>query len=98
MQNVSTMEILTIEEFAERLRISRSTAYQWVVAGWLVTGRHVLHIGRVVRILWNADLIDYLLSLSDAGLEKQERPRLIRNGKGGRNSVAFDLDYLESGD
>jgi len=95
MQNVSTIEILTIEEFAVRLQISRSTAYQWIEYGWLVTGRHVLHIGRVVRILWSADLVAYLLSISDSRLEKKERPRLIRNGKGGRNSVALDMDYLE---
>lgn len=89
------VEMLTLEQFAERLKISRSTAYNWLAEGRLIPGLHVLRLGRVVRILWSDDLVSHLLMVSDKGPDKLTRPLLRRNGKGGRNSVALNLDYLE---
>lgn len=88
--------IISIEEFANRLGISRSTAYTWLAEGRLVTGRHVLRIGRVVRILWSDELMAHLLSLSVAGPKVTERPPLKRTGKGGRNRLALNPDLLDS--
>jgi len=88
-------EMLTLEQFAERLRVSRSTAYYWLAGGCLVPGRHVIRINRVVRILWSNDLVAHLLALSLEGSE-EKRPRLQRNGKGGRNHIALDSDYLDA--
>ena len=86
--------MVSIEQFAERLKIGRSTAYNWLAEGRLISGLHVIRLGRVVRILWNDDLVSHLLMISDRGPEKVVRPKLQRNGKGGRNSVAVDFDYL----
>ena len=37
------LELITLEQFAKRLNISRSTAYNWLAEGRLVPGRHVVH-------------------------------------------------------
>lgn len=89
--------LLTIEEFATKMGISRSTVYGWLAEGKLVVGHHVVRIGRVVRIIWNDDLISHLLAISaEDGEEPEQRPRLKRNGKGSRNRVALNIDYLEN--
>lgn len=90
-----TTEYLTIEQFAARLQLSRSTAYNWIYQGRLVEGTHVLHVGGVIRILWGDDLMKHLLELSKNEREKVTRPLLKKEGKGGRNRIAFDSDYLK---
>lgn len=87
-------EFLTLEEFARRLHISRSTAYNWLAWGRLVPGRHVVQVGRVIRVIWSPELVAHLLSLSEH--KERESPRLRKSGHGGRNQIAMDRDYLES--
>jgi len=82
-------------EFAERLQVSRSTVYTWLAEGRLVFGEHALRINRVVRILWSDDLLAHLLAMSAAGAGQVERPQLKRTGKGGRNRIALNVDFLE---
>ena len=86
------MTLLTIEEFAAIMRIKRSTAYSWLAAGRLETGRHVLRIGGVVRIVWNDELFEHLMRQS---VSVAQRPRLVRKGKGGKNCCALDPEYLQ---
>jgi excisionase family DNA binding protein len=88
-----TTEYLTIEQFAARLQLSRSTAYNWIAQGRLISGQHVLHVGGVIRILWGDELLAHLLELSKRS-EPVERPVLKREGKGGRNKIAFDRNSL----
>ncbi|AJE03658.1 helix-turn-helix transcriptional regulator [Geobacter pickeringii] len=92
---MSTRTLLTIESFAEKLGISRSTAYSWLADGKLVVGRHVVRIGRVVRVVWDDDLLAHLLAISVDEAEEL-RPQCKRNGKGGRNRLAIDPNLLES--
>ena len=87
-------EFLNLEEFAKRLRISRSTAYNWLAEGRLVPGRHIVRVGRVIRVIWSEELVTHLLSLSSQ--ENRDNPRLTRHGHGGRNHIAMDMDYLKS--
>ena len=82
---------IPIEEFAQRMRISRSTAYEWIASGKLEVGRHVMHIGKIIRIAWSNDLVRHLMKQS---VVRAPRPVLKRNGKGGRNCCALDSDYL----
>jgi excisionase family DNA binding protein len=89
-------KMITIEEFARNIGISRSTAYSWISAGKLVKGKHLVRIGRVVRIIWDDVLLAHLLAISDAEAEADVRPKLERNGKGGRNKTALDMEYLEN--
>ena len=43
------MELLTVEEFAEHMKISRSTVFDWIRRGTLKAGRHYIKVGRVIR-------------------------------------------------
>jgi excisionase family DNA binding protein len=88
------LELITLEQFAKRLNISRSTAYNWLAEGRLVPGRHIVRVGRVIRVIWSEELVKYLLSLS--ALEEREHSRLRRHGHGGKNHIAMDINYLES--
>lgn len=91
----TSSKLLTIEAFAQRLGISRSTAYTWLAEGRLVQGIHVLRIGRIVRILWGEQLMEHLLQLSMEETRTPPRPRLKRTGRGGRNRIALDTRLLE---
>jgi predicted DNA-binding transcriptional regulator AlpA len=57
----STAELLTVEQFAQRLQVSRATVFSWIHKQILVPGRHFLKIGRVLRFTWSDDLISTLL-------------------------------------
>ena len=50
-------EILTVEELADRLKVSRSTVFGWLKNNILIEGIHYLRIGRVLRCLWQFDLL-----------------------------------------
>ncbi|MDK9717177.1 MAG: helix-turn-helix domain-containing protein [Trichlorobacter sp.] len=54
-------ELLTPEEFAERLKIGRSTLFDWLGKGILVPGQHYFKIGRVLRFVWSDELVQCLL-------------------------------------
>lgn len=86
-------EFLTIEQFAVRLQVSKSTTYNWIAQGRLQSGQHVLHVGGVIRILWSDELLTHLLELSRSS-ESVERPLLKKMGRGGKNRIAFDPKSL----
>lgn len=54
-------ELLTVEQFAQRLQVSRATVFSWIQKQILVQGRHFLKIGRVLRFTWSEDFIAVLL-------------------------------------
>lgn len=86
-------ELLTIEQFAARMGISRSTAYCWLAEGRLEAGIHVLRIKRVIRIVWSAALVMHLGQADPAQVPKV---RLRKRGTGGGNRRAIDCSYLGS--
>lgn len=88
---METKEFLTIEQFAERIQISRSTAYNWVAYGRLQAGVHLIRLGNVVRIIWCDQLLKHLLTLSAPEDGKTVKSVLKRKGTGGRNRVALDI-------
>lgn len=59
-------ELLTVEQFAQRLQVSRATVFAWIQKQILVQGRHFLKIGRVLRFTWSDDFISTLLLESAA--------------------------------
>lgn len=87
-------ELLTLEQFAERLLVSRSTAYTWLAEGRLVAGTHYIRLNRIIRVVWSDALLNHLLSMS-AQEPEVPRIRLKRKGKGGRNQCALNFDYLD---
>jgi hypothetical protein len=59
--NPGVLELLTVEQFAQRLQVSRATVFTWIQKQILVQGRHFLKFGRVLRFSWSNDLVSTLL-------------------------------------
>lgn len=55
-------DVLTVEQFAERLQVSRATVFNWIQKNVLVQGLHFFKIGRVLRFVWNTDAVAGLLT------------------------------------
>jgi len=54
-------ELLTPEEFAKKLRIGRSTLFEWLRKGILKPGVHYFKQGRIVRFLWTDAVVASLV-------------------------------------
>ena len=50
----SENELLTVEEFAAKLKVSRTTVFTWLKTGHLTEGKHYFKIGRIIRFVWDA--------------------------------------------
>ncbi len=51
-----SLELLTVEQFAERLQVSRTTVFEWLKTGNLEQGKHYFKIGRILRFVWDVTL------------------------------------------
>ena len=69
-------ELLTVEQFAQRLQVSRATVFAWMQKQILVQGRHFLKFGRVLRFIWSDDFISTLLQESAAAVAVASPPLL----------------------
>lgn len=49
-------EVLTVEQFAERLQVSRTTVFGWLKTGAIKEGVHYFRLGRILRFRWQEDL------------------------------------------
>ncbi len=58
MQN----EMLTVEQFAERMQISETTVWNWIKTRRLQRGRHYLAIAKVVRIPWSTESLQRIMA------------------------------------
>lgn len=91
------IEILTIEEFAERMKISRTTVFDWIRRGTLKSGRHYIKVGRVIRFEWGHELVQKLCedSVEEAEEAKDSPTRCPKTKKTRRSAnrrVAINLD------
>lgn len=94
-KNIDPFEILLIDEFADRLKVGRSTIWNWKNDGTLIPGHHYIQKGKVLRFIWARDLI---LELHDAKnsdsdpndkvLPQETQPVKVRSKK-----VGLNLDY-----
>ncbi len=69
MKFPSEGEFLTVEQFAQRLQVSRTTVFGWLKKGDLREGVHYLRIGRIVRFRWPFSLGVQLLPESTGKLK-----------------------------
>jgi len=84
------IEFLTVAEFAERMKISRATVFNWINSGYLQPGIHFTRIGRSVRFLWCAEALNDLMSLANSsGIEKMP----VEIEKSTDKSPLINLDY-----
>jgi hypothetical protein len=86
MTSPSDSELLTIEEFAQRYRVGRSTVFLWISSKKMIQGVHYFKIGKTVRIPWSMQL---LAALSTIDFAETEAPA-VRSGK---NQNIINLDY-----
>ena len=82
-------EIITAEEFALRLKVSRSTVFDWMRKGILRQGRHFVRIGRVVRFVWSEELVARLLEDNGQGREETVKAMKRKRTKG-TNQINWD--------
>lgn len=78
-------ELLTVEEFARRLRVGRSTVFLWIASKKMIQGIHYFKIAKTLRIPFSMEL---LASLSAESEETELSP--VRSGK---NKNIINLDY-----
>ncbi len=52
-----SFEVILIDEFARRLKISRATIFEWKKKGVLVPGRHYFQRGKVLRFFWDRGVV-----------------------------------------
>ena len=81
------VELLTVLEFSEKLKIARSTVFNWLKTEKLELGVHYFKIDRVIRIRWPAAL----KALS--AHEKNPKSPVAKNKTPTRNKSAIDLNY-----
>lgn len=86
-------DLLTVEQFAQRLQISRATVFALMQRGVLVAGRHFIRLGRIVRFPWSAELVAELLKATgEQNAPTLQQQRLIRPPKTAKGSPV-NWDY-----
>ncbi len=48
--------MLTVEQFADRMQVSRTTVFGWLKSGVLKEGVHYIRLGRILRFCWREAL------------------------------------------
>jgi hypothetical protein len=95
--NAEAIEILTPEEFLERMKIGRTTFFKWKKAGKLRVGRDIIQADGVLRILWGAELLRRLLEVSEESVRRKPKEDAPRKGKKivppTRRKTTIDFDY-----
>ena len=56
-ESINAFELINIEEYANRLKVGRTTIFKWKQEGALIPGRHFFKKGKIVRYIWARDLI-----------------------------------------
>lgn len=86
-------DLLTVEQFADRLQISRATVFALMQRGVLIAGRHFIRLGRVVRFPWSAELVAELLKTTgEQHTPTPRQQRSIRPQRSGKGSPV-NWDY-----
>jgi len=83
-------EILTAEEFAARLKIGRSTLFDWLNKEILVSGKHYLKVGRILRFVWSDDVVTTLLNVSVAVTTSRQPASKRDNRVAAKNTINWD--------
>jgi len=56
MNQNDSSELLTVEQFAELLQVSRTTVFYWLKNGELTEGVHFFRLGRIIRFRYDDNL------------------------------------------
>lgn len=85
-------ELLTVEQLAQRLHISRATVFSWMKQGIIVKGRHFFKRGHVLRFIWCDDLLLNLMAdtSEDAGKRPTVKPEVKPVQREKSNPINWD--------
>ena len=83
-------DLLTVEEFADKLKVSRSTVFGWLKIGLLQEGKHYFRIGRIIRFVWDAGLF---IGRSKAKTRKQFTRPTAERTKRVPSHPGINLEY-----
>jgi len=89
-------EILTVEQFALRLTMSRTTLFEWLNTGVLVQGKHYFKVGRILRFVWDETLLLTIGMNRKNNLEKKQKKTVKPRGERRLHSPSsppVNLDY-----
>jgi len=78
-------ELLTVEEFAQRFRVGRSTVFYWIANNTMIQGVHYFRIGKTVRIPWSMELLASLSAVADSDADGKPTRQAKQN--------CINLDY-----
>lgn len=92
----SNPELLTVEQFALRLTMSRTTAFDWLKSGILVQGKHYFKVGRILRFVWDETTLLTIGMNSKKRKEKKQKKTVKPKGERRLHlpcSPPVNLDY-----
>ena len=85
-------EFITVEEFATRYGVARSTVYDWIRTGTLEAGVHYVRLGKTIRFPWGEVLLTALLDLSRK--QAAPAPKLAKRNRVPRKAgTVINLSY-----
>ena len=96
MTSHSEIELLTVEEFAQRLTMSRTTVFEWLKSGNLVQGKHYFKVGRILRFVWDKTLLLSIGMNKKTKIEKKQHKAMRPTDKRHvhcYSSPAVNIDY-----
>lgn len=85
-----SVEILTLEEFAEKMKVGETTVWKWIRSGKLRAGRHYIQIERVIRFHWCRELVERLHEDCAEALGEEEPITPRKRHKFGKR-INFDI-------
>ncbi len=92
--------MLSIEQFANKMGVRRTTVYEWLKSGHLVSGRHFIRIGSTTRFPWGPELVQKLFEDSlrpeqpeAMSIEEPVIKPLLKVPAVGKHRLQVNLDY-----
>lgn len=87
--NTHGFELISVEEFAMRMEVSRSTVFVWLAKGYLAEGKVFIRVGKTIRFIWSLDAVTALATQRASRQDSDEEHKTAAGGK----VVAVNLEY-----
>ena len=95
IKTYSHFELLTIEEYARRLQVGRTTIFKWKESGKLLPQQHFIQKGRIVRYVWELETIRSLHEndTPDSDSKKLESDYVTEKKKDSTRKSSINFNY-----
>ena len=90
-----SFELVTVEEYAKRLHVGRTTIFKWKESGKLLPRQHFIQKGRTIRFIWELETIRSLHENDTPDFEDVKPASAYETEKGKYSSrkSTIDLNY-----